>query len=367
MERLDLTAQYLPGTIWRYAKGPTALLQITTDLPEGRQVYGMQCASGEGMFVDYHCLVPTTSKDEIEWQAHQPFRAPYAAHHQSLMKKDDTMQDISFDLETLSTRPNAAIISIGAVAFDRDSGKIGTSLYLEIAVDDAIKHGHVSGSTIGWWITQGGSAKSVFSGKHEKVNLHTALCRVKAFVMACGPDARVWGNGSTADITWLESAFASAGGFDMAVPWKYWNIRDVRTTVDDAALPRDAVPREGTHHNALDDAVHQAKLVIAARAAIRGKTTPAMGGVRYFRDPNACRYVKHQKGKPAAHWVEVEKDEYEAAQVERYWHHPESNAYFKTAVGECLSETCPDAQLCNQVTKAEWDAQLAAADEDDEL
>lgn len=35
------------------------------------------------------------------------------------------MNDISFDLETLGTAPNALILSIGAVQFDRKTGELG--------------------------------------------------------------------------------------------------------------------------------------------------------------------------------------------------------------------------------------------------
>lgn len=50
--------------------------------------------------------------------------------------------DISIDLETLSTRPNAVIIAIGAVMIDRESGEIIKTFYRNIqpAMNDRNLH-----------------------------------------------------------------------------------------------------------------------------------------------------------------------------------------------------------------------------------
>ncbi|WP_265102082.1 3'-5' exonuclease [Yersinia proxima] len=76
----------------------------------------------------------------------------------------------------------------------------------------------------------------------------------------------VWGNGSIFDITILESWFASV---DVAVPWEFGNVRDVRTVVDLSPLNVKDFIREGVHHNALDDAIHQAKYVSAMIQSLR--------------------------------------------------------------------------------------------------
>lgn len=253
------------------------------------------------------------------------------------------MDDISIDLETLSTRPNAAILSIGAVQFDRDTGKIGKTFYVEVDMDDAIKHGHVSGSTLRWWMAQSDAAKSVFKdAPHDEPrgNLHAALCRLKAFILSCTDDARVWGNGPTADITWLDNAFASAGA-GMDQPWKFWNIRCVRTTVDDSGIDRQNVPKaDGPAHNALVDALWQAYAVIYARAAIKGKS-PKITHPKGFA---------LQTGK--ANPPKEEPVTNEAATTTRYWHHDESNTYFITKPGELL----PQPDTCHEISKQEFDA-----------
>ena len=78
-------------------------------------------------------------------------------------------------------------------------------------------------------------------------------------------DSLVWGNGSTFDITILENAYKIIG--DIPHPWKFWNIRDLRTLVNAASVigfNHKQLKHVGVYHDALADAVHQAK--IAANA-----------------------------------------------------------------------------------------------------
>ena len=49
---------------------------------------------------------------------------------------------------------------------------------------------------------------------------------------------------------------AAAGG---KAPWTFWQERDLRTLK--GLSPDLRIERSGTHHNALDDALHQARLV----------------------------------------------------------------------------------------------------------
>ena len=53
---------------------------------------------------------------------------------------------VMIDLETLSTHTNAAIIEIGAVEFNKETGEIGDKLDIIINVSDWTNNGrHVSG------------------------------------------------------------------------------------------------------------------------------------------------------------------------------------------------------------------------------
>ena len=61
---------------------------------------------------------------------------------------------VMIDLETMSTRSNAAICSIGAVKFTIESGIIGT-FYCTIEAQSCKNYGlHFSKETIEWWMRQ---------------------------------------------------------------------------------------------------------------------------------------------------------------------------------------------------------------------
>lgn len=180
--------------------------------------------------------------------------------------------DISIDLETLSNKFNSPIMSIGAVKFDRVTGKTAQTLYVEIDPDDAIRHGLVSASTLAWWIKQDAKARRVFEPSSKKVLLRTALQMLGDFVRAQGAGAKPWGNGSSFDITILEHAYEVAGQ-GLEPQWKFWDIRDMRTIIDVAECCGfvKAPLTQGVAHNALDDAMHQAKEIARAFAHLTGK------------------------------------------------------------------------------------------------
>ena len=153
------------------------------------------------------------------------------------------MLDFSIDLETLSTHPNAAIIAISAVAFDRTTGELGNVFYVEVDINDAIKYGHVSGDTLAWWMGNSSTnAAHLFSKDRVKQPLRRALMLLTAFLVSTAykQPFRVWGNGPTADITWLESAYRTLSKF---VPWEYRNVRCVRTAMEAAGITWEQVPK----------------------------------------------------------------------------------------------------------------------------
>ena len=172
------------------------------------------------------------------------------------------MPHIMIDLETLDTKPSAAIVSIGACGFEITNGDIGNTFYQKVALSSAIDGRTISADTLKWWMTQD---RDVRASTFDGVTLFPqALRDLAAFVLQIedevGCACHVWGNGSTFDISILEDAYRQHG---IPVPWKFYNVRDVRTIVHvaECLLSRDDVPFEGVPHNALDGAKHQAKYV----------------------------------------------------------------------------------------------------------
>lgn len=166
------------------------------------------------------------------------------------------MKNVMVDLETLSTRPNAAIVSIGAVFFDKDEG-LGEEFECVLDLDYQVKElgRHIAPGTVKWWLDQTADAKAVF--KRPTVGVYQALDYFAMFLG--GPvksiDVKVWGNGASFDNVILGSLYEDAG---VAQPWQFWNDRCFRTLKSEA---RSIMPPQfkGTAHNALADAKHQAE------------------------------------------------------------------------------------------------------------
>lgn len=177
----------------------------------------------------------------------------------------DIRIDCMIDLETLDTETTAIILSIGACLFDIFTGEIIDEFYYVISIDDQVRMNRtISQSTLLWWMDQGNDATSaVFRRDIERTPLKSALYLLRQFI----PErAKVWSNGSNFDISMLDNAYV-----DCESPWNFWDIRDVRTIVDavDGFIDRSDIEFEGTPHNALDDAKHQAKYISIMYQRIR--------------------------------------------------------------------------------------------------
>lgn len=207
--------------------------------------------------------------------------------------------DLAIDLKSLSPRFDGALLAIGAVAFNRDTGKMLDEFYMEIDINQSVRCGYVDGSTIAWWLRQGDVAKAMFSDDSEalkkKIPLGTALHGFTNFVRSkCNFNVRAWGNGATMDITLLEHAFVN-GGVGLTPPWQYKRIRDLYTLVDAAEVvggfDKASIKTVGTTHNALDDARWTAQVITAAHKVL-------------------AQHSSVKPSKPAAKKVEVKDDDY---------------------------------------------------------
>lgn len=178
---------------------------------------------------------------------------------------------IIFDLETLSVRTNASIVSIAAVAFDIDNGEIFDEIKIDINPNEWNKNNrHIDGYTIKWWLNQDNEVvKDIFGVKENLYDLKTALSKVSEFVdKHITNELTVWGNGSTMDITILQSAYEY---FDMSTPWKYWQVNDVRTIV--ALIPeiKENMNFIGQKHSPIDDCKHEIRYLVATLNNINRK------------------------------------------------------------------------------------------------
>lgn len=156
------------------------------------------------------------------------------------------MQDTSFDFETLSLRPDAAILSLGAVRFDRNTGELGPEFYRVVEIE-----GHIDPSTLMWWSNQSEAArKAVFGYEVDRVTLSEAL---RDFADFTADALWLWSRGGK-DAEWLENACARTGVAPVAKFWQFCDQRTVTNLFSHLNFPE----TEGTAHNALADAKRQA-------------------------------------------------------------------------------------------------------------
>ncbi len=164
---------------------------------------------------------------------------------------------IMIDIETMGQGSDAAIVAIGAVAFD--SCGLGEDLYLRISLEEAAKYGNIDASTVLWWLSQEDYARKEITEKgafDPKEASHVLTHFIRGNSDKDG-NVCIWGNGADFDNVILANWYKALG---KPVPWMFWENRCYRTI---KSLYRDIeMKREGTHHNALHDAISQAKHLI---------------------------------------------------------------------------------------------------------
>lgn len=178
------------------------------------------------------------------------------------------MNNIMLDLETLGTRPGSAIRSVGAAAFELDGGEPAPTFYKKVRSMSCWVAGlTVDQGTLDWWARQPQEVQDELKVGTE--DLRDVVTAFHNWFRQTGAQF-VWCQGGNFDEQ-MWCAAARAVGVT-TVPWKFWNARCTRTIYHAAGLDPRSVPREGAHHNALDDAVHQVRCVQLAHQMIRGKT-----------------------------------------------------------------------------------------------
>ncbi len=184
------------------------------------------------------------------------------SHHKYISTSNRMWTHMMIDLETMGKNPDAAVISIGAIFFDPQTGDIGPEFSKTIDLDTA--GGVIDRDAVKWWLKQSREAQSAILA--DEIPLDDALLQLREFIDENSGEffVQVWGNGTSFDNVILRRSYERQG---IPCPWRYHNDRDVRTIVELGKTiyfdARTVIPFEGVRHNALDDARHQAKYVSA--------------------------------------------------------------------------------------------------------
>jgi hypothetical protein len=160
------------------------------------------------------------------------------------------------DLETIDTRPQSTVLSLGAVKFNPfDQSEPYDELYFKVSIDQQDQLGRtVSDETIRWWSKQDPKIMEEAFDQTDAISVEQALSKINRFVV--GVDV-LWGQGYGFDYTILEDIYRNAG---IPIPWNFWQVRDSRTLFSVCqADPRKKI--QNNLHNALADAYYQSKAI----------------------------------------------------------------------------------------------------------
>jgi len=197
--------------------------------------------------------------------------------------------DLSFDLETLGTGPDAVILEIGAVPFDPNGSDTAETLLpravqFTLPVQSQLDEGRkVDASTLQFWLSRRSTdAEHLFERvadqdrlfPHYSHSLDRFLewCLKEFNVLSEPPVARSWANSPSFDHVKLRGLLERSCRY-VPLVFSYRYERDVRTLRDFCDLPKTDVWGL-TPHNAAHDAVYQALLV---QEAHRRKPYPSAG------------------------------------------------------------------------------------------
>lgn len=161
------------------------------------------------------------------------------------MKTSNSPINIALDLETLSTRPTAAIIAIAAqvfsftaasAAFPVGSGSPAAQFTALVnPASCAMKGLHFDMDTIQWWSRQSSEAKSPYEQTTgQDISIVKALASLNRWlndIRSASPSGKIliWTQGTDFDIAILRYSFAHVLGYE--TPWHHDEVRDARTFI----------------------------------------------------------------------------------------------------------------------------------------
>jgi len=165
------------------------------------------------------------------------------------------------DIEALGRNAGCAIIEIGAVAFDPESGRLGEGFHVLVAPDDRFTQ---DPATLQWHWDHHTWPRDVVPDE-DIWSIDTALVHFGAWLDGFGGNiTSYWSWGSTYDFPILNTAFELTGP---TAPWKYHQMLCARTVWKLAFGDTRHADRP---HDALKDAIAAATDLMEAIKALKG-------------------------------------------------------------------------------------------------
>lgn len=169
------------------------------------------------------------------------------------------MKRLMLDIETLSTRKNAAVLSIGGVEFDDTSviDSFGWAMNMRQIT------GHIDPGTVQWWLKQNESARAFsFSG-----DFHPEHVAGQLYLRLAMAD-EIWANDPDFDLVILQDWMERLGKTWPVSFRKYRSVRTIRMLAERYYIDLSTVWNGLTAHNPIDDAAAQARAVIEVFKAL---------------------------------------------------------------------------------------------------
>lgn len=190
-----------------------------------------------------------------------------------------TAVNVMLDLETWGTSCGCALRSIGAVMFDPHTDEIGETFYANIDKASCVEFGLViDRNTEEWWSKQSQQAQDSLTRDPLDIakvanDFHSWVAKQRGIF--------VWSQGANFDEPiWTYACRVVDRKNRLIVhnarqktpwPWFFWDTRCTRTAYDMGGFNPKTIRRVGTAHNALDDAIHQARCVQASYKNLKSK------------------------------------------------------------------------------------------------
>lgn len=181
---------------------------------------------------------------------------------------------IVIDIETLGIKNDAAILEIGLVVVEPnpDTKLLEKTWSWHGSIDLNGQHakgvGNIEIDTLKWWISKGDILKSIYqrTADNDVYTFEYAFdcisSIVKQFRDKYNNKIYFWSRGTDFDFRILASHI-NAMCDNAELPWKYWEVRDIRTITNPLFLPNCPASYSNSHR-ALDDALNEAEDLICA-------------------------------------------------------------------------------------------------------
>ena len=206
------------------------------------------------------------------------------------------MVNFMVDIETLSVKSNAIILTIGCIPFNSNGTHMVEKDYYFYERVDLCSYNdkqdfHIDFSTLLWWLKQDSSPRSEAFINGPRYTIRKVLIDFAKWIIQtceyCSDDKiNMWSHGKDFDCVILENAFNTC---NVKCPWKFWDTRDTRTiySLANISMNNINIPDGYKAHNAIGDCLKQIEGIRQSYIAINNITDKCID--------NKCNYKSTSK------------------------------------------------------------------------